>query len=164
VSYCGQEQWIIHDNPSNIIDVEIRNMPNIPSEVILNLPQPNDCAHDLSKYELHKISSVEWDSAWRNNRFTYVPDDPLFDSGADWSDQHDRLVHTSFGKLNHWKAQFLKGEPIPMPVFSANDVRVKVGQGRHRIALMRILGLDYFYAAIPKHGVENMKKRDLILE
>lgn len=133
--------------------------------VIITTP-PINLITDKSNYTIESLSVERWEELWRHDEFNYIPKNPLNAMGKhEWQDQYDRLFE-SHSRLNNWRRHIFSSNEIPAIVFTINNPQshksLVISDGRHRFSLIRELGIERFYAAIPSEAMNVVQSLGLL--
>lgn len=102
-----------------------------------------------------------WDQYWQHDSCNFVPENlnkfptDCCKTEHEWS--QEVAMHRQ--KIQRWQNQLKQGGKIPAVCFeqALNQKRIRIRQGRHRIAYLRSINLPAFAAAIPQDRLEDIR-------
>ena len=113
----------------------------------------------LCEYTYLMIDTLAWEEYWQNDEVSYIPKD-LFS----FPDYRQPEILKSARKVNNLISAVSTSKKIYSPSFklSAKGAQLGISDGRHRIHLIRMLGIPAFPAAVPFSIIEELEKNDLL--
>ncbi|MBN2647686.1 MAG: hypothetical protein JXR44_07870 [Thiotrichales bacterium] len=134
-------------------------------EVTIEFIASGDLVPEIS-YQHCLINLAAWDAYWQKDLCNYVPEIlsqfPRECCANAEAYQTELAQHQQ--KIERWQQHLIQNRQIPAVCFEAEQLhgRLRIRQGRHRIAYLRQLGLPVFAAAIPEIRFEDVKQMRLI--
>lgn len=123
-----------------------------------NLPQVT--------YETVLLDLAKWDQYWQQQPCNYVPANlshfPRNCCKTDADYQQEIIMHQQ--KIQRWADELRTGGQVPAVCYSQTLVnnKLRIRQGRHRIAYFRHIGLPCFAAAIPQERLQQVQRNQLL--
>ncbi len=117
-------------------------------------------------YQTVLIDLHKWDDYWQEDRCNFVPAElnqfPKSCCKSDADYQTELAMHRQ--KIQRWQNEVPQTGQIPAVCFEEClfESRLRIKQGRHRIAYLRQLNAPAFPAAIPTDLVSNFAEKGLI--
>lgn len=117
-------------------------------------------------YQTVLIDLPKWDEYWEQDICNFVPANlnqlPKTCCKSDADYQTELAMHRQ--KIQRWQDEVPKTGKIPAVCFEKAllENRLKIKQGRHRIAYLRQLKLPAFPASIPENLVSNFAENHLL--
>ncbi|WP_321277287.1 hypothetical protein [Thiomicrorhabdus indica] len=120
------------------------------------------------RYQTVLINLPKWDEYWKQDACNFVPDNlqhfPQHCCKTEVAYQAELAMHRQ--KIERWEKEIPQTGRVPAVCFENTLVegRLKIKQGRHRIAYLRQIGFSVFAAAIPINLLSLFKENHLITE
>lgn len=109
-------------------------------------------------YKLVKVNVKQFDKAWSKEKDYYIGKGGTQNSIGNRYEEFLNILQMPDEKRKRWLGQSSKGNIIASSVSVMDSGRIDFGNGRHRYAVLRDLGIKKIPVAMSKESIINAKK------